>query len=118
MDVTCLLALLMLLSHFITTRREDKTKSGRPYLHEKVGFFTLEQVHECDDGCTRECRITDQQGPSSPLHYGINSGATVVGREGGVREKIGLAEGKLSGSRVVSAFTLDILIEEIPDSIH
>lgn len=48
----------------------------------------------------------------------MNPGTTVVGREGSMG-KSWAGRGKLgSGSRVVSAFTLDILIEEIPDWIH
>lgn len=62
-----------------------------------------------------ECWTAVQQGTSSPLHYAMNPGTTVVGREGSMG-KSWAGRGKLgSGSRVVSAFTLDILIEEIPD---
>lgn len=35
-------------------------------------------------GCIPECWIADQQGASSPLHCAITSGATVIGREGGM----------------------------------
>lgn len=112
----------VLLSWCVAVGRGDTTKSEQPYMPEKAGVFfhssasTQMQWHLVL--CTPKCRIADQQGSSSPLHRAINSGTTVVGRED-VWEKVGLAEEKLgSGSRVVSAFTLDILIEEIPDSIH
>lgn len=115
MEGTCLLTLLCY-SRCSTTREGDMAKSDQPYSPEKVRCFHSQastQIQWHLVICRPECRIAGQQGASSPLHHAVNSGAT-AGKS--VWEKVGLAESKLgSGSRVVSAFTLDILIEEIPD---